>query len=584
MPTEEAKLLTQAPYRDFEKTNFNHVSTFFAPAFPADDREAGRLLIINKGENEAGYLRCTSCQYAEAAPRESLYNPAHVVESRHDRPRDGESCYSKTLAFPEQLAHVFETDIRAFAFTVPIPQNSASGDHSPNYPVQFVRTLAEAMRLAVVELLGTDARDIRAVFDISSESVRIIMSDNVAGGAGYVRRLCQEPAFAMSKILDKTKAVLDCSANCQVSCSQCLNSYSNQTYWDDFRRLDVFVWLDDLMGSKVFRPSHINNTAIQKIGMPDSSLKNHATGAYRIGLVAPFFVGGSERNSMLNAMRSLRNTCEENKNINLDLYLSERPTKNENLSTLDRESIQIFKLLSQQSSVNVHLLPDEFDFEIHPRIWIEREKNISLWYSVAGSPPLNSEIFTGAMFFDEITGSNRPDWLVELQEVSKICADPFEQEKGGVTAWHLSPGKARPFDEIFKLPEGMKLKLDIEDPYIANSDKNAMSCMALMKKLNTTNIVFEELNILISTKYGQPSYVDQAKRLKNSLIRSGVKVGKLNIKSRPSKLGHFHDRILRAHHVGDNNTKLTFRWDITAGIDNLMHPQKQCSVFRTSYK
>ena len=125
-PTEEAKLLTQAPFRDFEKTNFNHVSTFFAPAFPSDDRESGRLLILNKGENEAGYLRCKSCQYAEAAPKASLYNPGHVVERKHVRPRDGESCFSQTLAFPEQLAHIFETDIRAFAFTVPIPETSES--------------------------------------------------------------------------------------------------------------------------------------------------------------------------------------------------------------------------------------------------------------------------------------------------------------------------------------------------------------------------------------------------------------------------------------------------------------------------
>ena len=580
-PTEEAKLLTQAPFRDFETTNFSHILTFFAPAFPSDDRESGRLLIVNKGEHNAGYLRCNSCQHAEAAPIASKHNASHIVESIHLRPRDGERCFNKTLSYPEHLAHIFETDVRAFAFTVPIPEQPSNGELAPDYKIQFVRTLAEAMRLAVVDLLGTDARDIRAVFDISAESIRIIMSDNVAGGAGYVRRLCQEPTFEMSKILEQTKNILDCEAKCQVSCSQCLNSYSNQSYWEDFKRLDVFVWLDDLMKSKISRPNYIHNDAIQKIEMPDSSLKNHVVNAQRLGFLATSFTGGSERDGMLLAMRSLRDLLESNSQLMLDIYLKKDPTKNENLSTLDRESLQIMKGILDNSRIKIHHIEDGLDVESSPRIWVERETSLLFWHSVAGSPPINSGLFTGAMFFCETPQTAPPEWLLDLQSNSKTIAEPFEQERNGITAWHLTPGKTRPLLEIFQLAEGTKIRLDIEDPYIATSDQNSQTCMDLIKRLLSMNIIIEELNFLISTRHGQPSYDTQAERLKKGLKKAGIPIQKLTIKSRSTKLGHFHDRIMRALDVNGEKPILLTRWDITSGIDNLMNIQKQCSVFRS---
>ena len=132
------------------------------------------------------------------------------------------------------------------------------------------------------------------------------------------------------------------------------------------------------MRSKVLRPSHIHNNMIQKLVMPDNILKNHVNGVTRIGLSAPFFTGGSERENMLLGMRSLRDICETNKSVELDFYVSHHPTHGENLSTLDRESLQIMKVLSNHSRINVHLLPEDFDFALMPRIWVDRGENTSV--------------------------------------------------------------------------------------------------------------------------------------------------------------------------------------------------------------
>ena len=42
--------------------------------------------------------------------------------------------------------------------------------------------------------------------------------------------------------------------------------------------------------------------------------------------------------------------------------------------------------------------------------------------------------------------------------------------------------------------------------------------------------------------------------------------------------GHFHDRVVLVRTLDEENY-LQVRWDITAGIDNLMSVSKECSVF-----
>ena len=47
---------------------------------------------------------------------------------------------------------------------------------------------------------------------------------------------------------------------------------------------------------------------------------------------------------------------------------------------------------------------------------------------------------------------------------------------------------------------------------------------------------------------------------------------------RSKREGHFHDRVVLAQTL-DDGAALKVRWDITAGIDNLMSVSKECTVF-----
>ena len=238
-PAEEARLLTRPPADAYQATDVPAVRTFHAPAFPTDGDGAlqGKLFAVNRGTRGGGYLRCSKCEHAESAPYDARFGKSK--ESPHRSPRTGERCSQSTLKYPVDLGHVFATDVRAFRFRKSIPATPAD---------RFVRTLAEAVRLAGVRLLPADSRDLAATFQIGGGQPVVILYDTVAGGAGFARRLgsTERQGITTRQLLDEAIHVLDCPAGCADSCVKCLNDYGNQARWEEFDRTKVLPWLREL--------------------------------------------------------------------------------------------------------------------------------------------------------------------------------------------------------------------------------------------------------------------------------------------------------------------------------------------------
>ena len=71
------------------------------------------------------------------------------VQKRHDNPRSGETCPVDKLGWPVDLAHIFETDLRAIRFSTPLPDFGRKKESETREAREgFVRTLSEALRLA----------------------------------------------------------------------------------------------------------------------------------------------------------------------------------------------------------------------------------------------------------------------------------------------------------------------------------------------------------------------------------------------------------------------------------------------------
>ena len=238
---EEARLLTRASTSAYASTDVRLVRTFHAPAFPMDGAEQlrGRLFAVNRGGRGAGYLRCPRCEYAQSAPSDAGFGKS--IKARHQNPRTGETCSQDLLKERVDLAHIFETDVRAFSFQSTAPRVEG-----------FARTLAEAIRIAGIRLLPAESRDVAATYQMDDRNPVVILYDTVAGGAGFVRRIGSTGRQGIStrSLLEKAIYVLDCPAVCSSSCVKCLNDYGNQARWDEFDRTVVLPWLCQLMPAK----------------------------------------------------------------------------------------------------------------------------------------------------------------------------------------------------------------------------------------------------------------------------------------------------------------------------------------------
>ncbi len=243
-PADEARLITRAPAHRYKKTDLSGVQTFFAPAFPLDGNQdfRGRMFIVNRGNYGGGYLRCSRCEYSMPATQDMKFGK--VVEKRHLNPRTGDSCPAIELSWPVDLGHIFETDVRAFSFDKPIPSiNDSDGAKEEN----FLRTLAEVIRLASVRLLQIDSRDLVATFQRDYIRPVTILFDSVPGGAGYAKRIGNEQAFTTTRLIKAAVDVLRCQKKCASSCMRCLNDYGNQAHWEKFDRHIVLDWLHSLV-------------------------------------------------------------------------------------------------------------------------------------------------------------------------------------------------------------------------------------------------------------------------------------------------------------------------------------------------
>lgn len=248
---DEARMLTEAPYALYLGTDVPGVRTFHAPGSGRPDAELGRIITVNKGKHGGGFARCRSCEHAEPAqPAGAGWQEGKILEG-HKNPRTGKDCgFDRAKkAIVADLAHVFETDVRAILFDSE-PRDVRGAEVAPDVlsRQRLEKTMQEAIRLAATDLLETDARDVRAITQPLGGRISVVLYDAVAGGAGYATRLTRDEGFRARDILERARRILDCSNDkCTTSCPRCLNDYSNQRIWPELDRLPALAWIEAIL-------------------------------------------------------------------------------------------------------------------------------------------------------------------------------------------------------------------------------------------------------------------------------------------------------------------------------------------------
>jgi len=259
--TTESQLIGNAPERSFRSSDLEWVTSAYQP--PSN----GRMIVLNRGKRNLGYRKCR-CGYAFPATRSSFGRPIE-----HDNPYTGQSCDNQIDNFCFDLSHTFHTDVLQIRIDHPvaIPQLPPSATQAELATARegVARSITEAIRLAAASLHNLPERELSATFRWKNSGLEVVIFDNISGGAGYVSKINRDTK--LSKIFSKAAKMLDCSAECDRSCSKCLRSYSNQAYWDDFRREEARQWLQTVTAHKLdhdllkYGAKQVDVTELEKI-------------------------------------------------------------------------------------------------------------------------------------------------------------------------------------------------------------------------------------------------------------------------------------------------------------------------------
>jgi hypothetical protein len=243
-PALEQMLIGNAPETAFQSTDLTHVSMAY------QDSRAGRMVVINQGRSN-GFLKCNRCSATQIKRK-----PSQVLGA-HENPRTGKPCNSSESQEPSgaqftniDLAHTFFTDVLQIrtGLSIDLPGQLPNGVSPFDFRDEIARTVVEAMRLGCVELLSVPDGEVTASFRWTGPGhLEIILSDSVSGGAGYVG---QVKRIGAKRLFSEAKRVLDCPKDCTTGCSSCLRSYSNQFYWDKFRRVEAASYISKVLSYK----------------------------------------------------------------------------------------------------------------------------------------------------------------------------------------------------------------------------------------------------------------------------------------------------------------------------------------------
>ena len=179
----------------------------------------GTLAVVNPGPGGAGFRLCEACGYGEPAPWLQRRGKAGKRE-KHRNPRTGRPCEGTLRNL--HLGHTFQTDVLAIGVMVP-------GAADQTVRLSLLYALLEGASGA----LGISRGDLDGVVFGAAPLPEVMLYDNVPGGAGHVRRICDRFDEVVRAALVRVER---CECGVETSCYECLRNFGNQPYHDVLTR------------------------------------------------------------------------------------------------------------------------------------------------------------------------------------------------------------------------------------------------------------------------------------------------------------------------------------------------------------
>ena len=565
---DEARLLTRAPADGLAATDLNDVRSWFASAQQKGDAPVGRMVVVNRGPAGKGYLRCPRCEHAQPTPSDFRPHARDGLKAPHRDPRNGEWCPVEELRYPADLAHVFATDVRLLRLATPMPP-APEGIEERSWREDTLRGAAEALRLGAAELMETDPRDLRATFEMGPAGFDVILADTTPGGAGYARRLVDEPRYSARVLVLGALDKLNCPKDCQTSCVHCLNDYSNQMWWDRFDRHASRAWLEAVVLATLPRPDHVPEGTVPMPAPRGDALRPYLAGRTNLVLAAGALWGATDPEPAEGGVRALRDWLETDEQRRALVAI---PTGDGATPTgLDRRVAAALQPLERRAALRfVSLAPEALARA--PRLTLLGGPSLTEFFAAAPLAPALAGPGEGVAFRAErraaemwasehlptLTRSERTDVLTRLLARLEV---------------HRFPAGA-PHDvaAVFAPLRGQRVHLRIEDPWMSARPRNRDKLRQFLEVLTIAGLTVDAVEFVWNPRNSPEPEAVQGRLLTDAVPRGEITLAPWT----PRRGQHFHDRVV---HVAAENGSPLWRVDVSSGIDNLMSYEKECSLF-----
>lgn len=198
-----------------------------------------RIIMINKGANDKGFMVCKDCGAAMPGDDVStLNNINRPYKSRYIRSRCRHS-----NSFNVNLGYDFITDMLVLEFTIDDKIIDTRRNDNP-WLSRAAQSLAEALRLEASKKLDIEFTELVTGYRLRTGAeasyVDIYLYDSLSSGAGYAVSV----ADTIVELLADVKKLLN-TCDCGSACSKCLKHYRNQYVHgmlDRFSALQLLEW------------------------------------------------------------------------------------------------------------------------------------------------------------------------------------------------------------------------------------------------------------------------------------------------------------------------------------------------------
>jgi ATP-dependent helicase YprA (DUF1998 family) len=595
----EQMLIANAPESSFTSSDLLHVSLAY------QDARTGRMIVINQGRGH-GFLKCGRCDAARLKRRPNEQLQAHV------NPRTGKSCagdddgnfYTSNL----DLAHAFFTDVLQLrtGLSIEIPSVLPQGIGAQDFRDQVARTVAEAIRLGAVDWLSVPEAELTASFRWTAMGhLELVFSDSVPGGAGYVGKIRD---LGAKELMTRAKRVVTCPKHCTGGCSSCLRSYSNQFYWDSFRRMEALSYLSKVATHSVTNPIIEGGGSSLQPAEAEHLLEGAAELVWFSSRLGEFTgpiqsidsdSGNSrepEIESYLKGVKRMRRWLLDGKKVSLAAL--QLPNFRAYDSPKARRFAECMIEEIRTGKLSLLRLPKE-DRQMPLPLAAIRVKGESNWlgiYCLHGSPSLlDSERFPEALYRREISESVLKS---TLSSAERVTISQFEAVSGQLHRFVLDPGRSavdslKPvIEEFFKTPlEAMT----IQDRYCVGSDGNLDATLeflgiaanlARQSGLSCPGQLIIQAGPLSPRAHGSErnQWQTRLKTLESKLKKDHFwKSANIQARFRSGGYGgirDFHDRIIEGR--TDQGDKIIL--EMTGGIDIVMDTRERTRLFLCKIK